>query len=196
MKNIDWKKSNGLVPAIVQDENSGSVLMLGYMNKEALAKTTKTKKVWFYSRSKQRLWMKGEVSKNVLNLGEMKSDCDGDTVLIKASPAGPTCHTDAYSCFKEEKNIDELVDLFAIIKDRQVKLPKGSYTTSLFQAGLDKILLKVSEESMEVVQAAQKQTKQRLIEETVDLLYHVLVLLAQKNIALGDIKKEVRKRKS
>lgn len=192
---IDWDKGKGLVPAIIQDAATGAVLMLGYMNKQSLAKTLKTKKVWFYSRSKKRLWMKGETSKNVLTLVKIIPDCDSDTLLVKARPAGPTCHTGVYSCFKESKNADILLDLFRIIQDRKNKMPKGSYTASLFKAGLDKISLKVSEEALEVVHAVQKQTKTRLIEEPVDLIYHLFVMLVEKNISFKDVADEVDKRK-
>jgi phosphoribosyl-ATP pyrophosphohydrolase/phosphoribosyl-AMP cyclohydrolase len=194
IKKIDWDKNAGLVPAIIQDASTDGILMIGYMNRESFRKTLQTKKVWFYSRSKRRLWMKGETSKNYLNLIEIKTDCDGDALLVKARPAGPTCHKGNYSCFGESKKADELSELFKIIQDRKNRLPKNSYTASLFKFGLDKILLKVVEEALEVVQAAQKQTKQRLIEEVVDLVYHLFVLLASKNIKLDEIKKEIKKR--
>lgn len=192
---IDWGKNNGLVPAIIQDADTNAVLMLGFMSKESLANTLKTKKIWFYSRSKKRLWMKGETSRNILNLVSIRPDCDNDALLIKAKPAGPTCHTGDYSCFKEKPKADELAELFKVIQQRKVTMPKNSYTASLFKEGLDKIYLKVAEESLEVVQAAQKQTKTRLIEETVDLLYHLFVLLVEKNVSMEDVNKEIEKRK-
>jgi len=194
MKKIDWNKGNGLAPAVIQDAITGTVLMLGYMDQRALTKTIETKKVWFYSRSKKRLWMKGEISKNFLNLVDIKPDCDGDALLVKARPSGPTCHKGNYSCFGESKKTDELSELFGIIQDRKKQLPKNSYTASLFKAGLDKISLKVAEEALEVVHAAQKQTKQRLIEEVVDLVYHLFVLSAGRDINLDEIKKEIKKR--
>lgn len=195
IKKINWNKNAGLVPAIIQDASTSAVLMLGYMNNQSLAKTLKTKKVWFYSRSKKRLWMKGETSKNILNLVSIQADCDSDALLIKAKPAGSTCHTGVYSCFRDTKTADELSGLFKVIQERKILMPKNSYTASLFKAGLDKISLKVAEEALEVVQAAQKQTKRRLIEESVDLLYHLFVLLVQKGIDLRDIYKEIIERK-
>ena len=151
--------------------------MLGYMNQEALIKTTQTDLVWFYSRTKKRLWMKGEKSKNTLRVLDIKLDCDNDALLIKVLPQGPTCHTGDITCFSEIPKNDPLKDLFSVILNRKQKLPKESYTTSLFNAGLDKISLKVAEESLEVIQAAQKETRKRLTEEVVDLLYHLFVLL-------------------
>ncbi len=192
---IDWEKDDGLVPAIIQDADTNAVLMLGYMNQESLAKTEETGKVWFYSRSKKRLWMKGEVSKNILNVVDIKIDCDGDALLIKAKPSGPTCHTGSYSCFGEKEGVEMFSDLFAVIEDRKKNSPKGSYTASLFKGGVNAIAAKVEEESLEVIKAAKKETKKRLIEETVDLIYHTFVLLVQKKITLGDIGKEIRKRR-
>ena len=192
---IDWRKGGGLVPAIIQDAGTRTVLMLGYMNKAALAKTLKTKKVWFYSRSKKRLWMKGEFSRNILNFVSAAIDCDGDALLVKANPAGPTCHTGDYSCFGEKKAADVFSELVAVIEERRRKMPAGSYTTSLFKGGVNKIAAKVREEALEVVQAAKKETKKRLTEETVDLLYHLLVLLAEKKITFAKIRKEVKKRR-
>jgi phosphoribosyl-ATP pyrophosphohydrolase/phosphoribosyl-AMP cyclohydrolase len=193
---IDWGKGQGLVPAIIQDADSGAVLMLGYMNRESFGKTLATKKVWFYSRSKQRLWMKGETSGNVLKIVDIKSDCDNDSLLVKVRPAGPTCHRGIYSCFRESKKTNELSALFQIIQDRKAKMPRGSYTASLFRGGLDKISLKVAEEALEVVQAAQKQTKQRLAEEAVDLIYHLFVLLVGKGIGLQQIFQEIKRRRA
>ena len=194
IKKINWDKVNGLTPDIIQDSSTGLILMLGYMNKEALAKTMQTGFVWFYSRTKKRLWMKGETSKNTLKVLDIKLDCDNDTLLIKALPKGPICHTGDMTCFSEIPKSDSIRDLFATIIDRKKKLPKNSYTTSLFKAGLDKISLKVAEESLEVVHAAQKQTQKRLIEETTDLLYHLFVLLAEKSISLEQVESEIKKR--
>ncbi len=195
-KKINWEKGGDLVPAIIQDADTMAVLMLGYMNKESLNKTLSTKRVWFYSRTKKRLWMKGEKSKNVLNVLEIKLDCDNDSLLIKAKPSGPTCHTGDYSCFSESKNNvkSELYELFKTIQGRKEKMPKKSYTTSLFQEGLNKISLKVAEEALEVIQAADKETKKRLTEETVDLIYHLFVLLVDKKINLSEIEDEIKKR--
>ena len=194
VKKINWEKVEGLVPAIIQDSSTGLVLMLGYMNQEALTKTMKTGFVWFYSRTKKRLWMKGETSQNTLKVLDIKLDCDNDTLLIKALPKGPICHTGDMTCFSEIPKSDLIRDLFSTIISRKQKLPKGSYTTSLFKAGLDKISLKVAEESLEVIHAAQKQTQKRLIEETADLLYHLFVLLAEKNVSLEQVESEIKKR--
>jgi len=193
-KKINWKKSDSLVPAIIQDSSTGLVLMLGYMNQEALTKTMQTGFVWFYSRTKKRLWMKGETSNNTLKVLDIKLDCDNDTLLIKALPKGPICHTGDMTCFSEIPKSDLIRDLFSTIASRKQKFPKGSYTTSLFKVGLDKISLKVAEESLEVIHAAQKQTQKRLIEETTDLLYHLFVLLAEKNVTLEQVESEIKKR--
>lgn len=191
---INWEKVDGLVPAIVQDASNGLVLMLGYMNKEALEKTESTGFVWFYSRTKERLWMKGEESGNTLKVKDILLDCDADTLLVKVAPAGPTCHTGKDTCFDETVSGDSLQKLFSTIASRKKNAPAGSYTASLFKAGLDKIALKVAEESLEVVHAAQKETEQRLTEESVDLIYHLFVLLAEKGVDLKDIEEEIRKR--
>ena len=191
---IDWEKTNELVPAIIQNSSTGLVLMLGYMNKEALKNTLETGFVWFYSRTRKKLWMKGETSQNTLTVVDLKLDCDNDTLLVKVIPQGPTCHTGDTTCFKEESEDYSFKELFATISDRKVKLPKKSYTTSLFNAGLDKISLKVAEESLEVIHAAQKETRERVIEETVDLLYHLFVLLAEKEIGFEEIEAEIKKR--
>lgn len=190
---IDWKKVNGLVPAIIQDASTSAVLMHGYMDKAALAKTRKTGFVWFYSRTKSRLWKKGETSGNTLQIQDIALDCDSDTLLVKVVPAGPVCHTGTASCFANEG--DPIREIFSTIQKRKRDMPKGSYTASLFKAGLDRIALKVSEESLEVVQAATKETRKRVIEETVDLLYHLFVLLTEKDISLAEIEKEIRKRR-
>jgi phosphoribosyl-ATP pyrophosphohydrolase/phosphoribosyl-AMP cyclohydrolase len=191
---VDWNKVNGFVPTIIQDVSSGIVLMLGYMDKAALTKTEDTGFVWFFSRTKKRLWKKGEVSGNVLRVQSMELDCDNDTLLVSVIPAGPTCHTGDVSCFKELRSHNEIATLFSTITERKRDLPRGSYTTSLFNAGLDRIALKVAEESMEIIHAATKQTEQRLIEETVDLFYHLFVLLAAKSIDFSSIEAEMRKR--
>jgi len=195
IKKINWNKSGGLVPAVVQDATTGAILMLGYMNKQSFAKTLKTKKVWFYSRSKKRLWMKGETSKNVLNLVEVKPDCDFDALLIKAKPAGPTCHKGKYSCFRKNQKVGDLSGLFETITNRKFQMPKGSYTAALFESGLYKICSKVAEESGEVIKAATKESKQRLIEESVDLLYHLFVLLVQKQVKLKELESEIKRRR-
>jgi len=152
--------------------------------------------VWFYSRTKKRLWKKGETSGNTLRVKDISVDCDNDALLVKAIPVGPVCHTGDMSCFKEEARGNAIQELFSTIEKRKKDLPKKSYTASLFKAGLDRIVLKVSEESMEVIQAATKETKRRLVEESVDLIYHLFVLLAQKGIDLRMVEKEIRKRAS
>jgi len=193
---IQWSKNeSGLIPTIVQDIMTGQMLMLAYMNKQALQKTMKTKKVWFYSRSKKRLWMKGEESGNSLSVVSVQADCDGDTLLIQVNPIGPTCHTGQVSCFGEiGKSEDAIFDLYKIIEGRKRAMPKGSYTASLFKAGLDRICTKIAEESGEVIKAATKETKQRLIEEATDLLYHLFVLLVSKEILISEFAHGIKKR--
>ena len=197
VKQLNFAKLGGVVPAVVQDAETKAVLMLGFMNKEALSKTIESKKVTFWSRTKKRLWEKGEISGNTLKLISISADCDNDTLLILAQPQGPTCHTGAYSCFgtKKQSGLEFLQELYDLIEARKKALPKNSYTTSLFNEGLAKILEKVEEESGEVLQAAKKETKKRLIEESSDLLYHLFILLAQKNISLDNIIQELQRRK-
>jgi len=165
------------------------------MNKESLKMTQKTKTVWFFSRSKNRLWQKGETSDNKLKVTKILLDCDNDTLLIKAKPSGPTCHTDKYTCFNEDRETNPITELFNTIEERRINLPKNSYTTSLFLGGTNKIIGKVMEETTEVIKASITETKKRLIEEAIDLLYHFFVLLSAKNIKLEDIFKEVKRRK-
>lgn len=188
-------KTNPLIPAIIQNANTRQVLMLGYMNEESLLKTRKTKKVWFYSRSKKRLWKKGEESGNELLVQEILPDCDQDALLIKVIPKGPTCHTGDVSCFSPEKEQSPIEELFETIQERKNTMPKNSYTASLFREGLEKICAKVEEESEEVIRAAKSETKKRLIEESVDVMYHLFVLLAEKEVDLNEIEKEMKKRK-
>jgi phosphoribosyl-AMP cyclohydrolase / phosphoribosyl-ATP pyrophosphohydrolase len=192
---INWKKVDGLLPAVIQDVGTGAVLMLGYMDKTALAKTKKTGFVWFYSRTKKRLWKKGETSGNTLRVKDIKLDCDGDTLLVSVIPSGPVCHTGTVSCFGNETGTDAIRELFAMIEKRKIDMPKGSYTASLFKAGLNRIALKVSEESLEVVQSATKETKKRLVEESIDLIYHLFVLLSAKAVTLNTLENEIRKRR-
>ncbi|MBK2094839.1 bifunctional phosphoribosyl-AMP cyclohydrolase/phosphoribosyl-ATP diphosphatase HisIE [Francisella philomiragia] len=191
IESIAWQKMDNLVPAIIQSAIDNSVLMLGYMSKESLTKTLEIGKVTFYSRSKKRLWTKGEESGNFLELKDITVDCDNDSILIKAIPYGPTCHTGSKSCFtKNEENsslyiIDKLEKLIAERKDY---LPENSYLTSLFKKGLPRIAQKVGEEGVEVVIAAMKQdSEDELISETADLLFHLLVLLREKGISLEQI---------
>ncbi len=186
---IDFEKMGGLVPTIVQDAETKRVLMLGYMNEEAYQKTLYDGLVTFWSRSKERLWQKGEISGNRLELVEMKADCDEDALLVLVKPKGPTCHTGEKSCFGLEGFC--LIDLFKLLKRRKVEMPKDSYTAELLKGGLEKITGKVEEESEEVVRAAKTEGKQRLIEESCDLIYHLFVLLVDKDVDLGDLEKEL-----
>ncbi|TFV93272.1 bifunctional phosphoribosyl-AMP cyclohydrolase/phosphoribosyl-ATP diphosphatase HisIE [Algoriphagus kandeliae] len=187
--NIDFNKMNGLVPAIVQDAVSGKVLMQGYMNEEALTKTQETGMVTFFSRSKNRLWTKGETSGNFLELVSVAVDCDGDSILIKANPKGPVCHTGADTCFFEVNSsktgfIDQLR---AIIKDRKNNPSDKSYTASLFAKGINKVAQKVGEEAVEIVIEAKDDNKELFLGEAADLLFHYLVLLEAKGIELDDV---------
>ena len=196
--NIDFNKGNGLVPAIVQHYKTNTVLMLGYMNEEALEKTKELGRATFFSRSKNRLWTKGETSENYLIVKDILIDCDQDTILIKADPQGPTCHTGSDTRFNEvvKPNDDFLYQLEEIISDRKDNPTEKSYTTSLFQKGISKIAQKVGEEATEVVIDAIDNNNERLKEETADLLYHLLVLLAEKNISLNEISDVLRNRHS
>ena len=186
---IDFAKNNGLVPAIIQDHTTDRVLMLGYMNQEAYHKTLEEKKVTFYSRSRQELWTKGETSGNELLVKEILLDCDQDTLLIKAEPTGPVCHTGKDTCFDEKNDgtDDFLYTLEKIIEDRKMSSPGGSYTAKLFADGLNKISQKVGEEATEVVIAALNQNDEQFKDEVADLLYHLLVLLQAKEVSLSDI---------
>ncbi len=196
--NIDFNKGNGLVPAIVQHYKTNTVLMLGYMNEEALEKTKELGRATFFSRSKNRLWTKGETSENYLIVKDILIDCDQDTILIKADPQGPTCHTGSDTCFNEvvKSNDDFLYQLEEIISDRKNNPTEKSYTASLFQKGIKKIAQKVGEEATEVVIDAIDGNRERLKEETADLLYHLLVLLAEKDISLNEISDVLRNRHS
>jgi phosphoribosyl-ATP pyrophosphohydrolase/phosphoribosyl-AMP cyclohydrolase len=186
--NINFEKSGGLVPAIIQDKFTGQVLMLGYMNKEALTKTIDTGLVTFYSRSRNQLWTKGETSGNYLKLDSITTDCDNDTLLVTAVPEGPTCHLNRYSCFGIDKeNVKFLSYLYDLIKERKKNLPENSYTTKLFRSGIDRIIQKVGEESIETVIAAKNKDKKEFIDESSDLIYHLLVLMAELDIGLDEI---------
>ncbi|MCU7490489.1 MAG: bifunctional phosphoribosyl-AMP cyclohydrolase/phosphoribosyl-ATP diphosphatase HisIE [Bacteroidota bacterium] len=195
---LDFNKMGGLIPAVVTDNSNGEVLMLGFMNKEALDKTMESGLVTFFSRSKGRLWTKGETSGNYLKLVSVAQDCDNDSLLIKANPEGNTCHTGGYSCFFPEKpgSINFLNELFSLIKDRKEKLPEGSYTTKLFQRGANRIIQKVGEEAIETVIAAKNRDKNELINETSDLIYHMFVMLAEQEIEFTDIVKNLEMRHS
>ncbi len=186
---INFKKLNGLVPVIIQDARTNQALMLGYMNQAALDKTQEEKRVTFYSRSKKRLWTKGETSGNFLEVIDIKTDCDNDTLLIKVKPAGPTCHTGQDSCFGEtEKNsLDFLSELYQLVQDRKVKLPKNSYTADLFKQGLSKINAKIIEEAGEITRAAESEGRERTIEEISDFIYHLEVLMVEQGIRWEDV---------
>ncbi|MDU1903825.1 MAG: bifunctional phosphoribosyl-AMP cyclohydrolase/phosphoribosyl-ATP diphosphatase HisIE [Dysgonomonas sp.] len=196
MFDLDYNKTGGLIPAIIQDNETNKVLMLGYMNEEALAKTNETGKVTFYSRTKQRLWTKGEESGNFLNVISIQEDCDKDTLLIKVNPVGPVCHTGDDTCFKEENKEDILFlkYLQGFIQKRYKEMPEGSYTTSLFQSGINRMAQKVGEEALESVIEACNGTDERLIYESADMLYHLIVLLTSKGLSLEDLTKELQKR--
>jgi len=187
-ENLDFEKSDGLIPVIVQDATTNKVLMLGYMNDEALEKTQETGKVTFFSRSKNRLWTKGETSGNFLNLVTIIPDCDRDTLLVKAEPAGPVCHTGADTCFDETNQKDHfLYRLEQVILDRKNNPSGKSYTSSLFQKGINKVAQKVGEEAIELVIEAKDEDKDLFLNEAADLLYHYLVLLAAKEYRLDDV---------
>ena len=193
---LDWGKGDGLVPAIVQHWRSGQVLMLGYMNREALSQTRQSGKVTFFSRSRQRLWVKGETSGNVLELRSVHADCDADALLVLAEPTGPTCHLGTASCFGDAApSLAVLAELDDVIASRERERPPGRYTTSLFEAGVRRIAQKVGEEGVETALAAVAQDQASIASETADLLYHVLVLLRARGVALGDVAAELRKRR-
>lgn len=204
--NIDFKKnSDGLVPAIIQDSNTKKVLMLGYMDEEAFLKTNQTKKVTFYSRTKERLWTKGEESGNFLNLVNIKLDCDNDTLLVEVNPEGPVCHKGTDTCWAEENTVDYgfLSKLEGIIANRQKlsetepelrKENENSYVTSLFDAGINKIAQKVGEEAVETVIEAKDDNDELFLNESADLLFHYLILLKAKGFELEDVVKVLRKR--
>ncbi len=191
---IDFSKSDGLVPVIVQDEQTLEVLMLGYMNDEAFKKTKSEGKVTFFSRSKNRLWTKGEESGNFLFVRSMSIDCDQDTILIKAHPHGPTCHTGSRSCFNTDFNQNFIFKLEEIVKDRYANPVEGSYVNKLRSKGLNKIAQKVGEEGVETVIAALNETEEDFINESSDLLFHLLVLLREKNISLETLAKNLEGR--
>lgn len=198
LKQVDWKKMNNLIPAIIQDSNGLRVLMLGYMNEESLKKTLEDERVWFYSRSKKRLWMKGETSGNFLTVKNIYLDCDQDTLLITVKPEGPVCHTGEKDCFgigNEWFGLEAFAALFELIEERKKLMPEGSYTTSLFKEGLNKICAKIGEESGEVIKAATKETKGRLVSESVDLMYHLFVLLVERGLSLKQLLKEINRRR-
>ena len=196
---INFKKSDGLVPAIIQDNETQKVLMLGFMNEESLKKTLEIKKVTFFSRTKKRLWTKGEESGNFLNVVTILTDCDDDTLLIKVNPDGPACHTGSDTCFDEtntKSGIYFLKYLQDFIDQRKTTMPQGSYTTSLFKAGTRKITQKVGEESVETIIGAMANDDENFIYESADLLYHLIVLLTHKGFRIEDVIKELKRRHS
>ncbi len=195
--NIDFEKTNGLVPAIIQDNTTRNVLMLGYMNREAYEKTLATGKVTFWSRSRNCLWTKGETSGNFLNLVDIKVDCDNDTLLVKVNPTGPACHLGTATCWGETNDANPLLfltELQDFINKRHEEMPEGSYTTSLFKDGLNRMAQKVGEEALEAVIEATNGTNDRLIYEASDMFYHLIVLLTSKGLRIEDIAKELKER--
>lgn len=195
---IDWDKVEGLVPAIVQDFQSSQVLMMGYMNQEALQKTAQTGQVTFFSRTKQRLWTKGETSGNVLQLKNMALDCDNDTLLVKVDPIGPTCHIGTTTCWdadtQEESQMVWLHQLEQLLAARKSADPDSSYTASLYARGTKRISQKVGEEGVEVALAATSGDKAELVCESADLLYHLLVLLQDQGLSLSDVINKLKER--
>lgn len=195
---LDFEKMNGLIPAIIQDEHTQKVLMLGFMNKEAYEKTIETGKVTFFSRTQNKLWTKGETSGHFLNVVSVKADCDNDTLLIKVVPEGPVCHTGTDTCWgeKNEQDVMFLKELQDFIDKRHAEMPEQSYTTSLFKSGVNKMAQKVGEEAVETVIEACNGTDERLIYEGADLLYHLIVLLTSKGYRIEDLARELKERHS
>ena len=194
---IDFDKMNGLVPAIIQDANTKNVLMLGFMNKEAYDKTVATGKVTFWSRSRNCLWTKGETSGNYLELVNIQNDCDNDTLLVKAIPHGPTCHTGTDTCWGEENTDNPLLfigELQDFIEKRHEEMPEGSYTTRLFNDGIKKIAQKVGEEALESVIEAVDGDNDKMVYEVADMMYHLLVMLTAKGLRIEDIANDLAKR--
>ena len=194
---IDFEKMNGLVPAIVQDATTKNVLMLGFMNKEAYDKTIETKKVTFYSRTRKCLWTKGEESGHFLHLVDIKIDCDNDTLLVLANPEGPTCHKGTDTCWGEKNESNPLLflsELQDFIEKRKEEMPEGSYTTSLFKDGINRMAQKVGEEALEAVIEAVHGTDDRLIYEASDMFYHLIVLLTSKGLRIEDVAAELMMR--
>ena len=192
--NIDFNKSNGLVPVIIQNNTTLQVLMLGYMNEEAFLKTKKENKVTFFSRSKNRLWTKGEESGNFLEVNDIKIDCDNDTILIKATPKGPTCHKGTTSCFAEETPKGFLYELERIVSERIDTDHPTSYTNKLYKRGINKVAQKVGEEAVELVIEAKDDNDDLFKNEAADLFYHIVILLKAKGFKLEDIEKVLKER--
>jgi phosphoribosyl-ATP pyrophosphohydrolase/phosphoribosyl-AMP cyclohydrolase len=196
--NLNFEKLSGnLLPAVIQDNSTAKVLMLGFMNREAYEKTVEIGKVTFFSRTKNRLWTKGEESGNFLNVVSIQADCDRDTLLIKVNPVGPVCHTGDDTCWGETNQKDDFLfikELQDFIDKRKKEMPKGSYTTSLFESGSAKIAQKVGEEAVETVIEAMTNNDERLLYEASDLMYHLIVLLTYKGYRIEDIARELKKR--
>jgi phosphoribosyl-ATP pyrophosphohydrolase/phosphoribosyl-AMP cyclohydrolase len=197
---LDFDKGNGLIPAIIQDATTYQVLMLGYMNRDAVEQTLEEEQVTFYSRSKGRLWTKGETSGHGLKMVDIQADCDQDALLILAEPQGPTCHKGKKSCFHEKKfrspktDLSFLNELEALIQDRKAQLPDDSYTTYLFNKGIDKIAQKVGEEAVETVIEAKNEKRKKFVGEVADLLFHLMVLMVEKDTPLRKVIKRLEKR--
>ena len=197
MKQIDFNKMDGLVPAIIQDATTKNVLMLGFMNEEAYQKTLELKRLTFFSRTKKRLWTKGEESGNFLNVVDIKLDCDNDTLLILVNPEGPVCHKGTDTCWGEKNEANPLLflsELQDFIETRYKEMPEGSYTTSLFKDGINRMAQKVGEEALEAVIEACNGTNERLVYEGSDLFYHLVVLLTSKGLRIEDIARELEQR--
>jgi phosphoribosyl-ATP pyrophosphohydrolase/phosphoribosyl-AMP cyclohydrolase len=194
---LNFEKMEGLIPAIIQDATTRQVLMLGYMNREALEKTQAERTVTFWSRSKNRFWQKGETSGNVLKLDSVKADCDGDALLVYAHPTGPVCHTGVHTCFGEEK-AGAMYSVFdrleKTIHSRRENQPEGSYTTTLFRQGTGRIAQKVGEEAVEMVVAALQNDREAMKEESADLLFHLMVLLEDRGVSMADVAGVLEKR--
>src|SRR5438552_6437382 len=187
---------DGLIPAVVQDSHTREVLTVAYMNKEALQLTLERRETYLWSRSRQQLWHKGETSGNTQRVMKVSLDCDDDAVLVEVEPLGPACHTGSYSCFSVEPGLEGVLqELYSVIEVRKENRPEGSYTAYLFNSGLDKILKKVGEEATETIVAAKNEDSQRLVSETGDLIYHLLVLLVERGVTLDEISRELKGRR-
>ena len=188
--------AGGIIPAVVQDAHTREVLMVAYMNREALQLTLERRETYFWSRSRQKLWHKGETSGNLQKVTKVSLDCDNDAVLVEVEPLGPACHTGSYSCFGVEPELEGVLqELYSVIEQRKEIRPDGSYTAYLFNKGLDKILKKVGEEATETIVAAKNSDSERLVSETSDLLYHLLVLLVERGVTLDEITRELKERR-
>ena len=194
LRDIVFKNEKELIPAIIQDDKSLKVLMLGYMNRDAFDKSVEIGLVTFFSRSKQRLWTKGETSGNYLKIKSIDADCDSDTLLIRVDPAGPVCHTGSVSCFKGRDSEGFVKRLEDVVKQRHINMPAVSYTTSLFNAGVEKICKKLGEEASETIIEVVKGDKERVVYESSDLIYHLLVLLEYSGLSFSEIEEELYSR--